>query len=175
MNGEESTQGTFEKVYQTVYPILIRVSYHITGDMAIAEDLCQEAFIRYYQRETPFPSIDQAKYWLIRVVKNLAFNHEKRKGREKKAHERILKEPQREAESGETEVIKKETYDIVKSALHRLPHKLRTVLVLREYGGLNYKEIAGILKITEGNVKVRVFRAREQLSKLIDEEEVYVS
>lgn len=175
MSGQTSGKEPFEKIYQAVYPILVRVSYHITGDMAIAEDLCQEAFIRYYQRDTPFPSLDQAKYWLIRVVKNLAFNHEKRKGREKKAHERILKEPQRESESGETEVIKKETYDIVKSALHKLPYKLRTVLVLREYGGLNYKEIASILKITEGNVKVRVFRAREQLSKLIDEEEVYVS
>jgi RNA polymerase sigma-70 factor, ECF subfamily len=175
MSGEPLGAESFERVYRTIYPILIRVSYHITGNMAAAEDLCQEAFIRYYQRDAEFPSIDQAKYWLIRVVKNLAFNHEKRKGREKKAHERILKEPQRETESGETEVIKKETYDIVKSALHKLPYKLRTVLVLREYGGLNYKEIAGILKITEGNVKVRVFRAREQLSKLIDEEEVYVS
>ncbi len=175
MNSDEGGAETFEKVYQTVYPILIRVSYHITGDLAIAEDLCQEAFIRYYQRETPFPSLDQAKYWLIRVVKNLAFNHEKRRGRERRAHDRVLKEPQREVESGETEVIKKETYEIVKSALYKLPYKLRTVLVLREYGGLNYKEIAAILKITEGNVKVRVFRAREQLSTLIDEEEVYVS
>lgn len=175
MSGSEGGVGPFEAVYQTVYPILIRVAFHITGDMAIAEDLCQEAFIRYYQREATFPSLDQAKYWLIRVVKNLAFNHEKRKGREKRAHDRVLKEPQREVETGETEVIKRETYDIVKSALYKLPYKLRTVLVLREYGGLNYKEIAGILKITEGNVKVRVFRAREQLSRLINEEEVYVS
>lgn len=175
MSGEEGGEKSFEKVYQAVYPILIRVSFHITGDMAAAEDLCQEAFIRYYQREAPFPSLDQTKYWLIRVVKNLAFNHEKRKGRERRAHDRVLKEPQREVESGETEVIKRETYEIVKSALYRLPYKLRTVLVLREYGGLNYREIASILKITEGNVKVRVFRAREQLSKLIDEEEVYVS
>jgi len=175
MSNDEGGAESFEKVYQTVYPILIRVTYHITGDLAIAEDLCQEAFIRYYQREVPFPSLDQAKYWLIRVVKNLAFNHEKRKGRERRAHDRVLKEPQREVESGETEVIRKETYEIVKSALYKLPYKLRTVLVLREYGGLNYKEIAAILKITEGNVKVRVFRAREQLSKLIDEEEVYVS
>ncbi len=171
----EGGQESFERVYKTVYPILIRVTFHITGDMAVAEDLCQEAFIRYYQREIPFPSVDQAKYWLIRVVKNLSFNHEKRKGREKRAHERVLKEPQREIDSGEVEVMKKETFEIVKGALYKLPHKLRTVLVLREYGGLNYKEIAGILKITEGNVKVRVFRAREQLSKLIDEEEVYVS
>ena len=45
---------------------------------------------------------------------------------------------------------------------------------VREYGGLNYKEIGETLGITEGNVKVRVFRAREQLTKLIGEDDVYM-
>ena len=47
--------------------------------------------------------------------------------------------------------------------------------MLREYGDLNYKEIAKVLGITEGNVKVRVFRAREQLLKLIGEDDVFLS
>ena len=55
-----------------------------------------------------------------------------------------------------------------------LPPKMKEVLVLREYGGLNYKEIGETLGITEGNVKVRVFRAREQLTKLIGEDDVYM-
>ena len=50
----------------------------------------------------------------------------------------------------------------------------REVLILREYGDLNYKEIGKTLGITEGNVKVRVFRAREQLSKLLGEDDVYL-
>ena len=49
------------------------------------------------------------------------------------------------------------------------------VLILREYAELNYKEIARMMGITEGNVKVRVYRAREQLSKLIGEDDVYMS
>ena len=48
------------------------------------------------------------------------------------------------------------------------------VLILREYAELNYKEIGRVLGITEGNVKVRVFRAREQLAKLIGEDDVYM-
>ena len=59
-------------------------------------------------------------------------------------------------------------------ALEKLPQNLKMVLVLREYAELNYKEIGRVLGITEGNVKVRVFRAREQLSKLIGEEDVYL-
>ncbi|TFG83642.1 MAG: RNA polymerase subunit sigma-24, partial [Spirochaetales bacterium] len=46
----------------------------------------------------------------------------------------------------------------------------KTVLVLKEYGGLNYKEIGKVLGITEGNVKVRVFRAREALATLMRED-----
>ena len=52
---------------------------------------------------------------------------------------------------------------------------LREVLILKEYGDLNYKEIGKVLGITEGNVKVRVFRAREQLLKLLGEDDVYLS
>ena len=72
--------NTFREVYQQIFPVLIRIAFHITGDMTVSEDLCQEAFIKYHQRMIPFPNIDQAKYWLIRVVKNLSLNFEKRKG-----------------------------------------------------------------------------------------------
>ncbi|MBQ6567666.1 MAG: RNA polymerase sigma factor, partial [Treponema sp.] len=84
-------------------------------------------------------------------------------------------EGRQEMESGETELLKKETVEKAKEALEKLPPKLKEVLVLREYGGMNYKEIGKILGITEGNVKVRVFRAREQLLKYIGEEDVYLS
>jgi RNA polymerase sigma-70 factor (ECF subfamily) len=50
-----------------------------------------------------------------------------------------------------------------------LPENLRMVLVLKEYGLLNYKEIGRVLGISEGNVKVRVFRAREALLSLFRE------
>ena len=51
---------------------------------------------------------------------------------------------------------------------------LQDVLMLREYADLNYKEIGRILGITEGNVKVRIFRAREQLVKIIGEDNVFL-
>jgi len=56
----------------------------------------------------------------------------------------------------------------VVEALEQLPENLRIVLVLKEYGELNYKEIGRALGISEGNVKVRVFRARERLSILLN-------
>jgi RNA polymerase sigma-70 factor, ECF subfamily len=170
-----SEADIFERVYHHVYPIIFRVVYRITGRDDVAEDLCQEAFIKYYERVDSFPDADQAKYWLIRVAKNLALNSAKRTGRERRAYERVLHEPQRPSQSGEDEVLRRESEEAVQIALRRLPEKMRTVLVLKEYGQLNYKEIGTILRITEGNVKVRVFRARERLLELLKEGETNAS
>ena len=60
-------------------------------------------------------------------------------------------------------------------ALELLPENLKTVLILKEYGELNYKEIGRALGISEGNVKVRVFRARERLAGLLKEDGSHVS
>lgn len=165
----------FEGIYREVFPVLMRIAYNITGSMTASEDLCQEAFIKYLNRGAPLPTPEQVKYWLIRVVKNLCFNHEKRKVRERKAYTKILNEPRRTVDSGETELLKNETNELVRAALAQLPKKLRSALVLREYGELSYREIGTILHISEGNVKVRVFRARAQMETLLDKEELYVS
>jgi RNA polymerase sigma-70 factor (ECF subfamily) len=165
----------FQRVYNHVYPIILRVVYRITGREDVAEELCQEAFIKFFERVDTFPDDDQAKYWLIRVAKNLALNSAKRSGRERRALERVFHEPSRSPRSGEEEVIRKESEAEVQAALQLLPEKMRTVLVLKEYGQLNYKEIGAVLGITEGNVKVRVFRARERLLQLLKGDEADAS
>jgi RNA polymerase sigma-70 factor (ECF subfamily) len=101
------------------------------------------------------------------VVKNSALNYAKRKERERRAYQRAFREDQRNTETSEGLLLKKETRIEVEEALTRLPENLRMVLTLKEYGGLNYKEIGRALGISEGNVKVRVFRARERLAALL--------
>lgn len=157
----------FDRLYTSVFPVLFRVSVRITGSEEAAEDLCQEAFFKIHEKEMRFPSMDDAKYWLIRVVKNAALNYAKRKDRERKAYQKAFREDRREQKTGEREYIDGETRLEMREALERLPEKLRTVLILKEYGDLNYREIGQTLGITEGNVKVRVFRAREKLAELL--------
>ncbi len=164
MKGSYDSGWNFDATYSEVFPILIKIIFRMTGSMEVAEELSQEAFLKLYERIGGIPAGNETKYWLIRVGKNLALNHLKRKGRERKAYGRILKEPEREPESGETDLLRKETAERVQDALSSLPKKLKEVLVLKEYGDLNYKEIASILRISEGNVKVRVYRARERLA-----------
>jgi RNA polymerase sigma-70 factor (ECF subfamily) len=156
--------------------MLVRVAYRIAGTEEAAEDIVHEAFIRLIEKRIPFATQDDAKYWLIRVVKNGALNYAKRKGREARAYEKWWRGEQRvETEAVDAEVLKTESKEEMRHLLDGLPENLRSVLVLKEYGGMNYKEIGKVLGITEGNVKVRAFRAREALLSLYEKDGKHVS
>lgn len=160
--------GEFRRIYETAFPILFRVANRIANSEEAAEELCQEAFFRMYEKNMVFPNPEEAKYWLIRVVKNAALNYAKRKDRERKAYQRAFREEYRQEETGEFLLIKQENKAEVQEALEQLPENLRVVLTLKEYADMNYKEIGKVLNISEGNVKVRVFRARERLAGLLN-------
>jgi RNA polymerase sigma-70 factor (ECF subfamily) len=178
LDGEEPAGweflGGFRELYETVFPILFRVVRRIANSDEAAEDLCQDAFFRLYEKKMSFPNSEEAKYWLIRVATNASLNYAKRKDRERRAYQRAFRDDQRQTETGETALLKKESREEVQEALQKLPKNLRMVLVLKEYGDLNYKKIGQILGISEGNVKVRVFRARERLAGLLRKDGSYV-
>jgi RNA polymerase sigma-70 factor (ECF subfamily) len=155
-------------LYDSAFPVLFRVAYRITNSAEAAEDLCQEGFFRLYEKNMVFPRPEEAVYWLIRVVKNAALNYANRKERERKAYQRAFKEDVRQEETGEGLLVKKETREEVQEALGKLPENLRMVLILKEYCDMNYKEIGKVLGISEGNVKVRIFRARERIAALLE-------
>ncbi|MDR2924060.1 MAG: RNA polymerase sigma factor [Treponema sp.] len=161
------TEPEFRLLFNSAFPVLHKVACRITNSGEAAEDLCQEAFFRLYEKNMVFPNQEEAKYWLIRVVKNAALNYAKRKQRERKAYQRAFKENTRQEETGEVQFVKKETRKEVLEALDKLPENLRIVLILKEYAEMNYREIGRALGINEGNVKVRVFRARERLTALL--------
>jgi RNA polymerase sigma-70 factor (ECF subfamily) len=71
--------------------------------------------------------------------------------------------------------LKEESRKSALAALNKLPENLKMAVVLREYADLSYKEISRVMGITEGNVKVRLFRARSMLAELIGEDNVYLS
>jgi RNA polymerase sigma-70 factor (ECF subfamily) len=168
---DEMTAAEFRKLYDTVFPVIFRVALRIAANEEAAEDLCQDAFFRIHEKRMVFPSMDDAKYWLIRVVKNASLNYAKRKERERQVYQKAFREERRLDESGEDILIKNESSAEVRRAILRLPENLRNVVILKEYAELNYKEIGKMLGISEGNVKVRVFRARERLSAFLAKED----
>ena len=165
---KEMTEAEFRTLFDSAFPILYKVAYRITNTSEAAEDMCQDAFFRLHEKNMVFPNPKEATYWLIRVVKNAALNYAKRKQRERKAYQKAFKEDAKQVDTGETDLVKKETREEVLEALNKLPENLRMVLVFKEYGEMNYQEIGRVLGISEGNVKVRVFRARERLAALLN-------
>lgn len=160
----------FSEAYEAWSPLLFRIVYRMTGSRESAEEIVQEAFIKYYERRDVLPTDEGLKYWLIRVARNLTLNHEKRKGRERRALERVFHEPAPRSEKAALEQLTdEESVGDVQKALLLLPENLRTVLVLKEYAGFAYAEIGQMMNISEGNVKVRVFRARARLAQLLKE------
>jgi RNA polymerase sigma-70 factor (ECF subfamily) len=170
---DRDERAFFDRVYTDSFPVLFRVVFRITGDEDVAEELCHEAFIRLYENSRRLPDTDQARYWLLRVGKNLAFNHSKRRGRERTANQRVYHEPARPVDSADAPMLRRETEQLVRAAVERLPSNLRDVIVLKEYGDLSYVEISRTLKISVGNVKVRVHRARERLARILEEADVH--
>ncbi len=169
---DTSREIDFRKIYDTHFNLLLKVAIRVVNDSDVAEDIVHDSFIKMHEKKMVFDSLDDVKYWLLRVVKNASLNYVKRKGREKNAYEKVFQFGTLTSESSDVSVLKSETKQIVRDALEQLPIKLKMVLIMREYAELNYKEIGRILQISEGNVKVRVHRAREQLAKLIGEDNV---
>ena len=172
MEVQSNDERSFRLVYEEVFPILMRVVYHVTGNVDLSEEICQEAFIRFFDKQMSFPSLNDAKYWLIRVSKNLAINHVKRRSREMSMVEKLKKAPSPHANTtdGEKVLIEKETRKLVQEAIEELPEKFRMVIVLKEYSDMDYKQIAQVLNISERNVKVRVYRARKMLESILSQE-----
>ncbi|NMA22445.1 MAG: RNA polymerase sigma factor [Spirochaetales bacterium] len=172
MEVQSNDERSFRLVYEEVFPILMRVVYHVTNNVDLAEEICQEAFIRFFDKQMSFPSLNDAKYWLIRVSKNLAINHVKRKSREWSMVEKLKQMPPPHANTtdGEKVLMEQETRKQVQEAIEELPEKYRLVIVLKEYSDMDYKQIAQVLNISESNVKVRVYRARKMLESILNQE-----
>lgn len=167
----------FKLIYNECYPLLMKICYHVVYNLDIAQDLVQETFERFYMKNMSFPSEDDAKYWLIRVSKNLALNHVRRNKREINMVEKVKQLPTTSATyvvDGVKELSDNETIKEVRAAIEMLPDNLKMVITLKEYGDLDYKAIGKILGISESNVKVRVHRARKKLEEILSKEDGYV-
>ncbi len=173
MEIKSTDRDDFRRIYDENYHLIIQVIMHIVYNIEIAEDLTQEAFERFYVKNMTFPSEDDAKYWLIRVAKNLALNHVRRNKREIELVEKARHNPSLSVESRDAAQVAVEADEkrVVRTAIESLPENLRLVIQLKEYSGLDYKAIAKVLGISETNVKVRVYRARKKLEEALSTED----
>ncbi len=137
---------------------------------AMAEDLCSEAFYKAYRSLHSFRELDASfSTWLYTIARNTVLS-ELRK--QKTAHVSLDDTayiPAAPAESGpEQSLLRSEKTLKVREAINSLPEKQRSALILREYEGLDYQEIANILDQTVSSVKSLLFRARASVKSQLE-------
>ncbi len=139
---------------------VVNVVYRMCGDMSMAEDAAQEAFIRAWRHLPGYRPRSAFRNWLYRIATNVALDALRRERETVDIDELSLAAPE---EGPEVELIARERAERVRQAVLGLPPDSRAALVLREYEGLSYREMAEVLDIPVGTVMSRLNYARNRL------------
>lgn len=162
-------KNSFEVVYEEQKQSIYAYLYYMTKDQSIAEDLCQETFLKIYLNLKKFKEQSSIKTWCMVIARNTFLTWVKKKQitTVQISEDNLLNNHYEN--NPEHKVILEEKKDFIKNTLLRLKEEYRTVLILRDYEGLSYKDIGIITGFTETKVKITIYRAREQYKKLYQE------
>ncbi len=139
---------------------VVNVVYRMCGDANLAEDAAQQAFIRAWQHLPRYRPRSPFRNWLYRIATNVALDVLRREKEMVDVEALPLAAPN---PGPEATVAHNERARQVQAAVLALPPASRVVLILREYEGLAYKEIAETLGIPMGTVMSRLNYARTRL------------
>jgi RNA polymerase sigma-70 factor (ECF subfamily) len=136
-------------------------------------DVTQEAFIKAYRALANFRGDAQFYTWLYRIAINTAKNHLVAKSRRPPNTDKDISDGEFSENSvvletedqPETLLARDQLQTVILAAVEDLQEDLRTALMLREFDGLSYEEIAEIMACPVGTVRSRIFRARETIEK----------
>jgi RNA polymerase sigma-70 factor (ECF subfamily) len=159
-------RNAFGELVCRYYPGVVQVVYRLCGDTGLAEDMAQETFLRAWINLPSFHPQSSLRNWLYRIGVNAALDVLRRRP-EESLEDEAAEMISDQAASPETALIEKERVAQLQKAMQSLPEAARSVLVLREYGGLSYQEIASVLDVPIGTVMSRLNYARNRLRELL--------
>lgn len=149
-----------------------RLCTRMTGDAHRGQDLAQEAFTRVFAKRKEWQPSGKFSTWLWRIALNLCYDELRRLKRRSEAPLDDGGEAFSTVEAfiapgaaPDTAMVEEERGELVRQALLRLPETYRSVLVMRHYEDLKFREIAEVLDIPEGTVKSRMAEALTQMGR----------
>lgn len=146
--------------YDTHVDAVFRLAYRVAGDMDLAKDFTQEAFVRAFDRLSQFRGEASVSTWLRRVTMSVSLNGlervNTRRNRETPLDDMVIESP-----AIETDTL--DLKDRLTAAIGELPAAQRGVIMMHDVEGFTHQEIADALGITVSSSKVRLFRARARL------------
>ncbi len=160
-NGDLDKLGLlFERYHRALFGFL----FHMTGQRELSEDMTQNVFFRVLKYRHAFRGDGEFKTWMYHIARNVMNDHGRAIKRTVK-HQEVTELAEKVAGdyAADTLIYKKQELAILQNALSQLNEESREILILSKFQELKYHEIAQIMQITEGAVKVRVHRAINQL------------
>ena len=160
--------SAFREIVERYKHMVHRIAFDMTGNMADAEDLSQDAFVRAFRSIGSFRGDAKVSSWLYRITINVCLDHRSRRGFSAMEYRDTidamasgddgLPAPGDAAAAGVMQVH-------INRALQRLSPRERAAFVLRHYNDLSMKEIAETLSISTGTVKSLLFRGIAKLQQ----------
>lgn len=156
---------------------LFRFVYRLIGGREDARDLCQETFLRVLRNAADFREGARFSTWMYQIALNLCRDHVRRRqrwslrlvpSREVPAEDGAPAEAAADAESPEDLVESGRLERAVKEAILSLSPEQREVVLLKEYEGLKFREIAEVLGCPESTVKSRMYLALDAMRRSLD-------
>lgn len=161
--GEISAFAQLVEIYEKE---IITYCYYIIRNKEEAKDLAQEAFLKAFLNLKSLRNEKDFKYWLLRIARNSCF----KKMRRMKIEKKLIEKEEEKTTSIIDELIEDDRKNKIMNSLNKLNAKDKEIIILRDIQDFSYDEISKILKISMSSVKVRLFRARKNLKKLIEDE-----
>ncbi|MBT8496017.1 MAG: sigma-70 family RNA polymerase sigma factor [Deltaproteobacteria bacterium] len=162
-------QRAFELLVRSHQQGLYRVVYRYLKNEADALDVTQRALVKAYKSLDKFRGDAAFKTWLYRIGVNLSLNHIRDNKREFAAE--IRDDALARRATGPMRIIAGEDSELLRRAIEELPPKQRTVLELRIYDELSFKEIAEVAECSENSAKVNFHHAVKKLRAMLSPRE----
>jgi RNA polymerase sigma-70 factor (ECF subfamily) len=174
--GDESA---FSYLVQKYRRPMVGFMYRLCHNPSTAEELAQEVFLRVYRSRTTYEPSAKFTTWLYRIATNLAVNHARDTRHERPENTLRLDEPDQETGttpdladdslSAEEQILKRERLAAIRGKVNALPERQRVAVIMHKYQQMDYREIAGVLKLSESATKSLLFRAYETLREQLKE------
>jgi len=171
--------AAFDWLLQKYRRAIIGFMCRVTRDQAVAEELAQEVFLRVYRSRRSYAAQARFTTWLYRIASNLAVNYARDSRAERWSRRVSLDGPDPQTgalpdlpdarPTAEQAVLRQERLAAIREQVHALPERQRLAVLMHKYQGLDYREIAAALKISESATKSLLFRAYETLREKLKE------
>lgn len=148
----------YNRYKKKLYNFLLRLS----GDKMIAEDIVQSVFLKFYENFESIKDLEKANYWIFKSARNEYYNFYKHNKAKSYFDEELVENKKDEFEL-ESYIELKEMKSIILDELNKMDNDQKEVYLLKEFGGLSYKEIAETMGIDVDLVKSRLYKVRQKL------------